>query len=281
VSTADIRYVSTAELAVACSAVEVPPSVSAVLGVPRSGMLPATLVATRMHLPLGMAGCPTVHGGSRIGDLKARKGRILLVDDSALTGKSMAEAKARLVAGGVAEEDIVTCAIYAAPGVAGIDLFVEETTPHRFFEWNMWNSWATKRLMSDMDGVICKDPSAFDDDGPLYEKDIATAPPKFVPRTQVRAIVTNRLERWRDVTRHWLNRHGISVGTLVMRPEATAAERRSKGDPAAFKAEAFKADPEAWMFVESHDVHAQRIAAISGKPVLSVESACIYQKESC
>lgn len=273
----DLRFITHAELALDAAKAEVPSDTAQVFGIPRSGMLPATMIATRLHLPLGMAGSGIVSGGDRMADASVPDGRTLLVDDSLWTGDSMKKAKAVLVARGIPERSIVTCAIYVAPETAHLcDVHVQHVPAPRVFEWNLFNSWATQHLMLDMDGVICMDPVVFDDDGALYASDIATTAPKFLPKTPVRCIATNRLDRWRGVTEAWLSRNGVRYGALHMRPEKTSLERRAAGDPAMFKAALFKQDRDAWLFVESHDVHAERIAGLAQKPVLSMESVSIF-----
>lgn len=268
----NLRFITHAELALDSARIPVPGDVSCVLGIPRSGMLPATMIATRLHLPLGMVGCNTVYGGSRLADTPAKDGRILLVDDSMWTGASMNDAVAR---SGIDRKRIITCAVYASDD-AKPDVFAHVVPRPRVFEWNLFNSWATERLMVDMDGVVCMDPVAFDDDGGLYAADIATAAPKFLPKTAVRSIATNRIDRWRGTTEEWLARNGVKYGALHMRPEKTSLERRAAGTPAEFKAALFKEDREAWLFVESHDCHAERIAGLAKKPVLSMESVSIF-----
>lgn len=274
---ANLRFITHAELALDAAKAEVPSDVAQVFGIPRSGMLPATMIATRLHLPLGMVGSGVVCGGDRMANASLSDGRTLLVDDSLWTGRSMKDAKEVLVARGIEEKSIVTCAIYVAPETADLcDIHVQYVPAPRVFEWNLFNSWATQYLMLDMDGVICMDPTAFDDDGALYAADIATAAPKFLPKTPVRSIATNRIDRWRGATEEWLARNGVRYGALHMRPEKTSLERRAAGEPALFKAALFKQDRDAWLFVESHDVHAERIAGLAQKPVLSMESVSIF-----
>jgi uncharacterized HAD superfamily protein len=276
--TANLRFITHAELAIDCGCISVPNDVTRVFGIPRSGMLPATLLATRLHLPLGIVGGEAAFGGGdRMAEHEIRDGRTLLVDDSLWTGKSMEDAVRTLVRMGVPAKSIVMCAVYVAPETAShCDVYAHQVPSPRVFEWNLFHSWATHHLMLDMDGVVCMDPQVFDDDGALYVADIATAAAKYVPRSPVRAIATNRISRWRGVTTEWLDKHGAKYGTLHMRPEKTALERRTAGDPAAFKAALFKEDREAWLFVESHDAQAERIAGLAQKPVLSMESVSIF-----
>ena len=42
------------------------PQIQAVYGVPRSGMLPAAIIATELNVPLGMVGARGHYGGQRL-----------------------------------------------------------------------------------------------------------------------------------------------------------------------------------------------------------------------
>jgi uncharacterized HAD superfamily protein len=61
-----------------------------------------------------------------------------------------------------------------------------------------------------------------------------------------------------------------------MQPHATAVERRKQSHPAVYKAEHYK-NSTATLFVESHKAQAVKIAELSKKPVLCVETMELYQ----
>lgn len=273
-----LSFVRYADLAHLVNRHAFPPEIKCVIGVPRSGMFPAAMIATRLGVVLGMVGSTVARGGFRVKaeDLKPND-PILLVDDSVRTGASMEEAKHDLVRSGIPESSIRTMAILADPdAVDKVDCHIAEVPTPRIFEWNLWHNDLTAHVMFDMDGVFCFDPPVFDDDGPAYENAIRNAVPRFLPSRPIHSIVTNRIERWRGVTEKWLERHGVEYGSLVMQPFDTAEERRSTSDPAAYKALHY-GDSAAWLFVESHDHLGSRIAEVSGKPVFSVETSSIFQ----
>jgi hypothetical protein len=251
---------------------KVPKDVDVVVGVPRSGMLPATIIATELHLPLGVAtpaGAVIAEGGHRAP--RTRYSKILLVDDSFHVGNSMIRARKY-----VANHNIVTACVYTSPaGTKHLDIFGEMVPAPRIFEWNLFNSWATTEGMFDLDGVFCQDPPVWDDDGPRYQAALTNAKPLHLPKVPVGAVCTNRIERWRGITEAWLTKHNITTNQLVMQPYKTAAERRAKSDPAQFKLAQFQKS-NAKLFIESHDWQAKVIAR-AGRPVISLESKRVFQ----
>jgi adenine/guanine phosphoribosyltransferase-like PRPP-binding protein len=245
------------------------PPVKAVHGIPKSGMVPATMIANELMVPL------TIGKGLRHGvttDISSdTEGAILLVDDSVLTGTTMQAHRLAL-----GDADVIRCCMYCAPDAQDeVDLCHSVVEVPRIFEWNLFNSWATTGGMFDMDGVFCKDPLVFDDDGPEYEQEISTAIPLHLPKTKVYSIVTNRIERWRDVTEGWLHHHGVEFGELHMQPYGTAEERRRKSNTAYYKATHYMAS-NCPLFVESDDAQAKAIAQIACRPVISLGAGRVY-----
>lgn len=243
----------------------------AVFGTPRSGMIPASMIAMELSLPLGMTGTdPTPTGGRRLSVRPSAVRRALLVDDSLSSGHSLAESIQWMKQWGYGE--IMTYVPYINPGRGSRVTAFSRVVPSRIFQWNLFNRGDTHKAVFDMDGVLCRDPLAFDDDGPSYALDLELAPQMAFPR-HVGTILTARLERWRDVTETWLQRAGIKYETLIMHPARTAQERR-KSDLAAWKAKAYQASQAPYM-VESHDKWAKLISSLAG-PVISVESHRIF-----
>lgn len=234
------------------------PRVSAVLGIPRSGMLPATIIATALGVPLGMVGGDLVSGGQRC-PAAPGEGPLLVVDDSCCTGTAMEEARAKV-------PGAVCAAIYASPINGMVDYYARSVPFPRVFEWNLFGSWLAGQAAFDMDGVLCNDPDVIDDDGPGYVECIRNLRPRYLPTVPIRAIITNRLECHRSVTEEWLFIHGVRYETLVMRPERTAVERRAGTDTGLWKA-VHAGALEVPLFVESHMPQAERIHDRAGIPV--------------
>ena len=149
---------------------KIPSHITAVAGVPRSGMFPASMIATILHLPLFAA---TPHGlvklghGRRLAERTYGVSNCLVIDDSANRGGSMARAVEAL---GLPRGHIVTAVVYAHPWClrhsgGGIDIAERVLPSLRLFEWNLLNRPMASKMMCDIDGVICRNPKVPDDDG--------------------------------------------------------------------------------------------------------------------
>jgi adenine/guanine phosphoribosyltransferase-like PRPP-binding protein len=110
---------------------KIPRDISAVIGIPRSGMVPAAMISTQIRVPLGMLaedGTLVIAEGQSTGNKSAiTSGKLLLVDDSITTGESLQTSKKLL------DKECVTCVIYATPtSVNKVDIYGEVTKHERF-----------------------------------------------------------------------------------------------------------------------------------------------------
>jgi uncharacterized HAD superfamily protein len=198
-----------------------------VVGIPRSGMIPASIIATYLQMPLAtlegyIAGI--VHG--RSGRPVRPSDRILLVDDTSNKGGAMKRAVAMLPKG----VEVTRCAVYGPYQVENpseiIDVWFEDCRGPRGFSWNLWKHSRLQRWGFDFDGVLCRDPTKQEnDDGPRYREFLGAAHPLFLPTRPIGHIITGRLEKYRGETEGWLHRHGIEFLQLHMMPFDTKAER--------------------------------------------------------
>lgn len=246
--------------------------IDAVVGIPRSGMIPATLIATHLQKPLAeldsfIAGRVCERSQRQI---RAKPTRVLLVDDSVNKGGAMAKAVAALrhKDGGL---KITRLAVYGPYQVENpktvCDIWFEELRGPRCFQWNMWKHIRLFRWCFDMDGVLCRDPTKTEnDDGPAYLRFMETAEPLWLPVRPIGHIVTGRLEKYRPQTIAWLKRHGVAFESLTMMPYESKAERMAIGGRGQWKAAEFKRIG-AEFFIESDPKQAAIIARSSGLPV--------------
>lgn len=238
-----------------------------VIGIPRSGMIPAAMIATHLQLPLAdVRGYAAGIVNGRSGASEQAGKRALLVDDSANKGGAMARAVALLPKG----TEVTRLAIfgpYQREPESIVDLWFEIVHGPRVFAWNMAKHIRLPRWGFDFDGVFCRDPvKSENDDGPAYERFLRDAEPMFVPRRPVGHVVTCRLERYRGLSEDWLRRHGIKFEGLHMMPYATKAERMAAGNRGGWKAGIIrKLGVE--MFIESCPKQAGIIAREAGVPV--------------
>ena len=257
----------------------VPRDVDLVVGIPRSGLLAATLVALWLDLPLTdvegfaegrlIAVGTTRRRGAHDLDVGAVR-HALVVDDSVYQGRALRAARERLSA---ARPDTRTtyAAVYGVRRAPDADLVLQVVPHPRVFEWNLMHHPVLERACVDIDGVLCADPTAQEnDDGPAYREFLATARPLARPTRKIASLVTSRLERYRPETEAWLAANGVDYRELVMLDLPDAATRRAQGAHGTFKAEVYRAR-DAELFVESECRQARQIAATSGKDVLCLE----------
>ncbi len=125
--------------------------------------------------------------------------------------------------------------------------------------------------LTDLDGIFCPDwltgSKGEEDDPVAYLRHITVARPIYLPPYPVLAVVTGRLERYRQVTREWLRRHNIVCEHLVMMDVSTVQERKRLKTPR-WKASIYRQYPGAALFVESDAKQAWCIRTASGyRPV--------------
>lgn len=260
-----------------------PPDVSVIVGVARSGMAPASILAMYMHRPLyamtrdGIVDCG--HGW-RLGTgrphgLDVAGGTALIVDDTLMTGGSLRQARA------IAAEYFprrLHAHVYVNPRASERpDLFAEWLPAPHLLEWNLFNSLYLAYAAFDFDGIFCRDfTPEEDDDGERYLKALEQMPPLLLPRKAPVHIVTARLEKYRRPTQAWLDRWGVEVASLTMGPWQTRVER-SKDSVARWKAEQLlelygRMKPHSWfggpLYVESDQWQAAEIATLTGELVV-------------
>lgn len=261
-----------------------PRDIDLVVGVPRSGLLAATMVALLRNLPLAtpetLASGEFLSGGQSRGMNGApaidRVRSPLVVDDSVHTGSAMAAAKtASKRQLGVEPK---TMAAYVAPEAMGaVDIALEACPMPRMFEWNWMHHADLSCCCVDIDGVLCKDPEPFqNDDGVEYRRFLLDAEPKYLPSRPVGWLVTSRLGCYREETEKWLECNNVSYESLHMSPHATMAERQQAGDHAFQKARVYKTTPSR-LFIESEQGQAEVIAQIAAKPVFCPTNGCVYK----
>lgn len=244
----------------------------AVVGIPRSGMIPAAIIATQLQLPLADAESfarGVVYG--RSGRIATAPARVLLVDDTSNKGGAMKAAVARIAH---RASEITRFAVFGPYQVAEperiIDMFCEIVPGPRAFEWNMTKHARLPKWGFDFDGVLCRDPTKQEnDDGPLYGKFLLGAEPLFLPTRPIGHIVTGRLEKYRGECQAWLKRYGIQYSQLHMAPFHSKAERmdamKFAGGRGGWKA-GIARETGVELFVESCPKQAAIIAREAGIP---------------
>jgi orotate phosphoribosyltransferase len=266
-----------------------PQDIDLVVGIPRSGFLPANLLSLYRNLPLtdveGLLEGRQIAAGRRFLETNGgRQGeaprRVLVLDDSVWGGKTMERVRARIGAAGLPHR-IEYGAVYMRPGSEGaVDHYAELVDVPRLFEWNILHARKLDRFCLDIDGVLCRDPdAAVNDDGPRYREFLCGAEPIYLPSRPVGWLVTSRLEKYRAETEEWLARHGVEYGELIMLDLPDPSMRRRTKLHGAFKAEVYQRTG-AELFYESSLSQAILIANTALKPVLCVDTMQMIYPDS-
>ena len=259
-----------------------PKDVGLIVGIPRSGLLAANLLALHLNLPFtdfeGLIENRIIQAGERMlrrDDCFGEgfsKIKILIVDDSILSGSTMRKVKKRIKEARLKNKVIFSTIFTSPEGRSEVDLYLEEIRGYRVFEWNLMHSTVITHSCMDIDGVLCEDPSAEqNDDGERYKKFLLDAKPLHLPSRKVGHLVSCRLEKYRNLTEQWLKRHQIDYGTLHLMELPSKEARMTANNHASFKAKIYK-DTKAKMFIESSIRQAQEIAKTANSPVLCVET---------
>jgi orotate phosphoribosyltransferase len=262
---------------------ELPNDIDLIVGVPRSGMLVGNLLALHLNTALtdveGLQTGSILQSGRRLkqtGNIEDYD-RIFIVDDTVNSGKTINNVK-RKIDLNRSSEKMIYGAVYVSPnGKNEVDTFAAILPNPRVFEWNLYHHPRLENWCMDMDGVLCRDPTPEEnDDGEKYEKFIEDVKPKIIPSKEIGAIVTCRLEKYRDETKEWLSKHGIQYQQLFMMDYASKEVRQSRGNYAEYKANIFE-QTGSQLFIESSENQAKKIADLANKSVFCTGTNQIFQ----
>ena len=268
-------YISYAELAkdIIAWSEKLPRDIDAFIAVPRSGVIPASMLALHRNVRLSTVeefrDGRIFRGGLRDQHKEIKK--VMVIDDSLLSGRSMIAAGNHLRH--FKHIEVLYGAVYLKPGFQSPSWLHHRELPlPRIFEWNWIHHFWLQRACMDIDGVLCRDPTREEnDDGIRYRSFLRSVEPRHTPTVQVHTLVTSRLNRYRVETATWLAKHNIQYNKLIMHPAGTAKERRSAGDHAKRKAQVYR-DSIYKLFIESSAKQAKEIHAYTHKPVLCTDT---------
>ncbi len=258
---------------------QLPDDLDLIVGVPRSGLLAANLLALHKNLPLtdveGLCSGRILSSGRRLasngGSEERRKLRALVVDDSMLSGIEMRKVRERVIASDLPHRIEYAVVYLNASQLEKVDFWFEAVPVPRCFEWNILHHRVIESSCMDIDGVLCRDPTEQEnDDGGRYLDFIRGVGPKYIPTRNVGALVTCRLEKYREPTEEWLERHDVKYDRLFMMDFPDKASRIAAGSHAEYKAEIYR-DTGAQLFIESSTRQAERIVELTGKPVFCTD----------
>lgn len=192
-----------------------------IVGIPRSGLMVAGIIACMLGKPLttpdkmlkGEYWLPTKDQTIKVGNV----GNILLVDDATGRGETMQTFYEQMKNAFGDKVNITRASLLVEKrAIDKVDLYYKVLTKGAFFEWNLTHC-ERKPLGVDIDGVLCREPPPeVDADERKYVNFISNARPYIIPTYTIEVIVTNRLERYREMTEEWLKRHNVKYKNLIM-----------------------------------------------------------------
>lgn len=254
-----------------------------IVGVPRSGLLVALMLGMAWNVPvtdvkgalksrlISKGRTTTRHLDELNIDFDLKNLKILIVDDSCHTGKSITEAFEEINNKFNLAITKSLCCYVSPQSRHKVDYYFEILNPHHVFEWNISRNIILEDACVDIDGVLCPDPPYCESkEKNLYLEYIKTAPVLMKPDRKIKYLVTNRLESTRKETEDWLKQNQIQYHELIMHPAKTAFER-SQRDSHWHKASFFKKS-DTKFFIESDSQQAYEIYLKSGKPVMCYEN---------
>jgi hypothetical protein len=198
-----------------------PNDFDAIIGVPRSGLLFANVLASKLGLPLStpdnyVQGIAWQSNHVKIATSKFNK--VLIVEDSVFSGRQIAKAEKKIKAFNPTIQ-IQKASLFVTPKAKKkVDFYCIIKKPPNIFEWNLLTATDIfGKLCVDMDGVLCKDcPREVDSDESAYVRWLGTVKPKLIPNFEIEAIITSRLEKYRGQTEEWLRLYGVKYKRLFM-----------------------------------------------------------------
>lgn len=247
---------------------------AAFVGIPRSGLLVANILALHLNkhlLPLRFPVGTAAAAPLRRGDKPLPAGPIVVLDDSCLSGRTIQEHVRLLGSSGPGGRQVHYAVPYVRQDPAGLRrLGITEALrviPRQaVFAWNWAHQRRLERAVVDLDGVIHPDVA----DG--FTSAPEAVRPLRVPTYAPLAIATGRREKYRRHTEDWLRHWGVPPCELRMMPTDKDAHA-DVGGVIGHKQSTARAMGAAW-FVESSAVQAEAISTVV--PTLCTENWRMY-----
>lgn len=240
---------------------KIPRNIDLIVGIPRSGIMAASILALYLNLPFTDVDNFLNCGALKTGNTRKCKDwirkvedarHILVVDDSISSGKAMEEVKIRFREKGVVCESTFL-AIYALwISCKKVDLYFELCEQPRMFEWNYMHHWGLEYCCIDMDGIIYENNPNFqcdnDEAGTVLSEGIK---PKLIPTQKIGYLIADCSEAYKEQIESWLRKYNIDYEYLMVTKKKGEIYKKSK----------------CVLFFENDYNEALEICKISGKPV--------------
>jgi len=257
----------------------IPNNFDVIVGIPRSGLFVADVLATKFGRPLSTPDLLVkgeIWESSLIKSPKKIK-RILLVDDSVGSGESLKKAYNKLLR---YDKNLIIkkAALISLPeGRKTVDYVFSIKKPKCIFEWQIIQGSKFTKMSVDMDGVLCEDcPIGISLIEEEYIKWIKNAKPFMIPINEIDTIVTSRLEKYRAITEEWLKKNNVKYKNLrMMKLESDYLKTHER--VVSFKINILKSAKPEW-FWESNFREAHEINKQTKIPVLCTDEMVLLDK---
>ena len=256
-----------------------------IVGIPRSGMLAAYIIGLYLNINVTDINSFITNQSLKKSSVRKVKNllimpqdakRILLVDDSIISGNSLSKSLSQIP--DQLKDKMTTLVVYSDRSRRDdIDTYLEVLSTPRLFEWNIFHRSILESACVDIDGVLCQDPShEQNDDGVNYINFLLNAKPHILPSYKIHSIVTSRLEKYRPQTEEWLKKYNIQYENLIKLDLPDKESRLKLNAHATPPASYFNRSKDLQLFIESNGKQAQQIMSITGKPCYSVDDNFMY-----
>lgn len=273
-----MNFITYADLAqiVSNNLYKIPKDVDLIVGVPKSGMLVASMIALHLNLPLTDVDSLLEDKIFQSGYTKRKNNwithpkeakKILIVEDSSISGKSFNELKEKMEQYKYKNKLVYLIALVTEERKNLADIYLKICNAPRMFEWNYMHHAFLEKACVEIDGVLCQNPNEEEiSNEENYIKFINNVKPRVIPTRKIGYLTTNRPEKYRKQTEKWLKKNNIQYDNLIM------LDSKLKGQQ-------YKQLEDTILFIESNPKVASKIATISNKPVFCVQNSKFYFEE--
>ncbi|MBO7694102.1 MAG: hypothetical protein J6W16_03005 [Methanobrevibacter sp.] len=265
-----------------------------IIGIPRSGLMAATLLSQELHIGVcsinefidnnGQEHVFYHHGHRQIEHNNSNI--FIILEDSCYNGSMIEHVKA--LKSTFPDKIFISACIYLEgpckvykPDIALVDIRKEVLNnaemPVALYQYNLLDNYWNFKFLYDLDGVMCIDPPC-DINTEAYENYLLNPIKLHIPITPSNnpiSICTYRLNKYERETRRFLDTNKVKCKDLFMFPSASK-EIRALTQPAYYKAQHYK-DNKYLLFIESNDQEAQQICRLSQKPVYCYSTGNMYK----
>lgn len=273
----EIQYRSITDMGerITASLDALPSDLDMVVGVPRSGMIAATLIALYRNLPMtdleGLFEGRMIKSGRRTIEqinMEGSRCKVLVVDDSVGAGTQMRAAKERLKPLEDKFEFVFAAVFVSETGSSLVDIAMEICPQPRCFQWNVMNHYLMQRacvdVLSLLPGDVSKQATISRELPQIWQQT-----PLFKPKYKLASLVVPAYSTEREMVEKWMQQHGLSCKELVLAGRQWQAYAKAR-----LKAQRKRPIQMAFEFSRTD---ALRAAAKVGVPVFSSECFAFFQ----